>query len=37
MGTDQQRLLSVTRTENALVEELLDEVNFVPLLAGTTT
>lgn len=36
-GTDQQRLLAVTRTENALVEELLDEVNFVPMLAGTTT
>ena len=36
-GADQQRLLAVTRTENTLVEELLDEVNFVPMLAGTTT
>lgn len=36
-GTEQQRLLAVTRTENALVEDLLDDVNFVPMLAGTTT
>jgi hypothetical protein len=30
-------LLAITRTEDALVEDLLDDVNFVPMLAGTTT
>jgi protein-L-isoaspartate(D-aspartate) O-methyltransferase len=37
VGVDQQRLLAVTRTEAGLVEESLDEVKFVPMLAGTTT
>ncbi|UCH47429.1 MAG: protein-L-isoaspartate(D-aspartate) O-methyltransferase [Betaproteobacteria bacterium] len=37
IGVDQQRLLAVTRTEAGLVEESLDEVKFVPMLAGTTT
>jgi len=37
IGIDRQRLLAVTRTENGLVQEHLDEVNFVPMLAGTTT
>jgi len=27
-------LLVITRTANGLQEELLDDVNFVPLLAG---
>lgn len=36
-GTDQQRLLLVTRGESGLTEELLDEVNFVPLVAGVAT
>ena len=36
-GADHQRLLAVTRTEDALVEDYLDDVNFVPMLAGTTT
>ncbi|HUU73002.1 MAG TPA: protein-L-isoaspartate(D-aspartate) O-methyltransferase [Burkholderiales bacterium] len=34
IGTDQQRLLVITRTADGLQEELLDDVNFVPLLAG---
>jgi protein-L-isoaspartate(D-aspartate) O-methyltransferase len=37
VGVDRQRLLAVTRTETGLVEESLDEVKFVPMLAGTTT
>ncbi len=37
VGTDQQRLLAVTRIGSGLSEEMLDEVNFVPMLAGTTT
>jgi protein-L-isoaspartate(D-aspartate) O-methyltransferase len=37
IGIDRQRLVAVTRTEHDLAEELLDEVNFVPMLAGTTT
>ena len=37
VGVDQQRLLAVTSTEAGLVEEPLDEVKFVPMLAGTTT
>lgn len=36
-GAEQQRLLAVTRTESGLVEDFLDDVNFVPMLAGTTT
>ena len=37
VGVDKQRLMAVTCTDNGLQEELLDEVNFVPMLAGTTT
>ena len=37
VGTDQQRLLVITRREDGLEEELLDDVNFVPLLAGLAT
>jgi protein-L-isoaspartate(D-aspartate) O-methyltransferase len=37
IGTDQQRLLVVTRTADGLQQEFLDDVNFVPLLAGVTT
>ncbi len=37
IGTDQQRLLVVTRTANGLQEEMLDDVNFVPLLTGLAT
>ena len=37
IGIDRQRLVAVTRTEGGLVEELLDEVNFVPMLPGVTT
>ena len=37
IGTDQQRLLVVTRTESGLQEEMLDDVNFVPLLTGLAT
>lgn len=36
VGVDQQRLMAVTRTQDGLEEDLLDEVNFVPMLAGTT-
>lgn len=36
IGINQQRLVAVTRTESELVEEMLDEVNFVPMLAGVT-
>lgn len=36
IGINQQRLVAVTRTESELVEEVLDEVNFVPMLAGVT-
>lgn len=35
LGTKEQRLVVIERTENALVETLLEPVNFVPLLAGT--
>ena len=37
IGTDQQRLLVVTRTASGLQEEMLDDVNFVPLLTGLAT
>ncbi len=37
MGTDQQRLVVVTRTATGLHEEVLDDVNFVPLLSGLAT
>ena len=37
VGTDQQRLQVITRREGGLEEELLDDVNFVPLLAGLAT
>ena len=37
VGTDQQRLLVITRRENDLEEAVLDDVNFVPLLAGLAT
>jgi len=37
LGTGEQRLLVVTRTESGLEQETLDEVNFVPLLAGVAT
>jgi protein-L-isoaspartate(D-aspartate) O-methyltransferase len=37
LGTDDQRLLVVTRTERGLEQETLDEVNFVPLLSGVST
>ena len=37
VGTGQQRLLVITRREDGLEEELLDDVNFVPLLAGLAT
>lgn len=36
VGVDRQRLLAVTRTPTGIEEQLLDEVNFVPMLAGTT-
>jgi protein-L-isoaspartate(D-aspartate) O-methyltransferase len=34
VGTDQQRLLVVSRLQGSLTEALMDEVNFVPLMAG---
>jgi len=37
LGTGEQRLLVVTRTERGLEQETLDEVNFVPMLAGVST
>jgi protein-L-isoaspartate(D-aspartate) O-methyltransferase len=37
IGTDQQRLMVVTRTASGLHEEILDDVNFVPLLSGLST
>ena len=37
LGTEEQRLLVVTRTERGLEQETLDEVNFVPMLAGVST
>ena len=37
IGTGEQRLLVVTRTERGLEQETLDEVNFVPMLAGVST
>ena len=37
LGTAEQRLLVVTRTESGFEQETLDEVNFVPLLAGIST
>jgi protein-L-isoaspartate(D-aspartate) O-methyltransferase len=37
LGTGEQRLLVITRTERGLEQETLDEVNFVPMLAGVTT
>ena len=37
LGTDEQRLFVVTRTAAGLEQETLDEVNFVPLLAGVST
>ena len=37
LGTDEQRLLVVTRTERGLEQETLDEVKFVPMLAGVST
>jgi len=37
LGTDEQRLLIVRRTETGLEQETLDEVNFVPMLAGIST
>ncbi len=36
-GTDAQRLLVVTQTGRGLEQETLDEVNFVPMLAGVST
>jgi protein-L-isoaspartate(D-aspartate) O-methyltransferase len=37
VGADHQRLMVVTRTETGLVEEILEEVNFVPMLTGLAT
>jgi protein-L-isoaspartate(D-aspartate) O-methyltransferase len=37
IGTGEQRLLVVTRTERGLEQETMDEVNFVPMLAGVST
>ena len=37
LGTGEQRLLVVQRTERGLEQETLDEVNFVPMLAGVST
>jgi protein-L-isoaspartate(D-aspartate) O-methyltransferase len=37
LGTGEQRLLVVKRTERGLEQETLDEVNFVPMLAGVST
>lgn len=37
LGTGEQRLLVVQRTERGLEQEKLDEVNFVPMLAGVST
>jgi protein-L-isoaspartate(D-aspartate) O-methyltransferase len=37
LGTGEQRLLVVKRTECGLEQETLDEVNFVPMLAGVST
>jgi len=37
VGTDQQRLLVVVRHEDGLEKELLDEVNFVPMVGGVAT
>jgi len=36
LGIDDQRLLIVRRTEAGLEQETLDEVNFVPMLAGVS-
>ena len=35
IGTKEQRLMVVERTERSLVETVLEVVNFVPLLPGT--
>jgi protein-L-isoaspartate(D-aspartate) O-methyltransferase len=35
MGTQKQRLCLIERTPAGLIEKMLDEVNFVPLRAGT--
>ena len=37
LGTGAQRLLVIERTERGLEQEALDEVNFVPMLAGVST
>ena len=37
LGTGEQRLLVIERTERGLEQETLDEVNFVPMLAGVST
>jgi protein-L-isoaspartate(D-aspartate) O-methyltransferase len=36
LGTDEQRLLIVRRTDTGFEQETLDEVNFVPMLAGVS-